>query len=144
MQRTLLTLALIATAGVSYAQTMSNEPRDPYGRPLIGRNDYVRQPGDQPGPGGMATSSPTMGYSSDANIANAPRTYSSASPPQTYEKTTNNNKLERGHAAGPEPMPAQTGPRQVAFRDEYGFRYDSEGNRLDARGNVISPHIPQR
>ena len=41
MQRTLLTLALIATAGVSYAQQpmTSAEPTDPYGRPLIGRND---------------------------------------------------------------------------------------------------------
>ena len=40
----------------------------------------------------------------------------------------------------PQAMPAyQTGPRQAAFKDEYGFRYDSEGNRLDARGNVISP-----
>ena len=49
MQRTLLTLALIATAGVSYAQQPmpSGEPTDPYGRPLIGRNDWVRQPGDQ-------------------------------------------------------------------------------------------------
>ena len=36
-------------------------------------------------------------------------------------------------------MPAQTGPRQAAFKDEYGFRYDSEGNRLDARGHIISP-----
>jgi hypothetical protein len=27
-----------------------------------------------------------------------------------------------------------------AFRDEYGFRYDAQGNRLDARGNIISPH----
>jgi hypothetical protein len=26
------------------------------------------------------------------------------------------------------------------FRDEYGFRYDSQGNRIDAYGNVISPH----
>ena len=143
MQRTLLTLALIATAGVSYAQTMSNEPRDAYGRPLVGRNDYVRQPGDQPGPG-MATRSPTMGYSSDANVANAPRTFNPANPPQTYEKTTNNNKLERGHAVGQEPGPAPSGPRQTAFKDEYGFRYDSEGNRLDARGNIISPHTPQR
>jgi hypothetical protein len=24
------------------------------------------------------------------------------------------------------------------------FRYDGQGNRLDARGNIISPHIPQR
>ena len=51
MRRMLLTLALITTAGVSYAQTPmpSNEPRDPYGRPLIGRENWVRQPGDQPG-----------------------------------------------------------------------------------------------
>src|SRR5918994_4869459 len=55
MQRTLLSLALIATAGVSYAQTMpAGEPVDPYGRPLVGRNDWVRQPGDQPGPRGAA------------------------------------------------------------------------------------------
>ena len=37
------------------------------------------------------------------------------------------------------PMPSQTGSRQAAFKDEFGFRYDSEGNRLDARGNIISP-----
>ncbi len=29
------------------------EPTDPYGRPLIGRNDWVRQPGDRPGPSGF-------------------------------------------------------------------------------------------
>ena len=47
MKRTLLTLALIVTAGASYAQGMPTaEPRDLYGRPLIGRNDWVRQPGD--------------------------------------------------------------------------------------------------
>jgi hypothetical protein len=26
------------------------------------------------------------------------------------------------------------------YRDEYGFRYDAQGNRLDANGNIISPH----
>ena len=26
-----------------------------------------------------------------------------------------------------------------AFRDEYGFRYDGQGNRLDRNGNIISP-----
>jgi hypothetical protein len=25
------------------------------------------------------------------------------------------------------------------FRDEYGFRYDSQGNRLDRFGNIVSP-----
>ena len=109
MQRVLLTLALIATAGVSYAQQpmAGGEPTDPYGRPLIGRNDWVRQPGDQAGPAsGGAPMTP--------NMATAPA----------------------GQMA---PMPAQTGPRQATFKDEFGFRYDSEGNRLDARGNIISP-----
>jgi hypothetical protein len=27
-----------------------------------------------------------------------------------------------------------------AMRDEYGFRYDARGNRLNAQGCVISPH----
>lgn len=38
-------------------------------------------------------------------------------------------------------VPAATPPPagQQAFRDEYGFRYDGQGNRLDARGNIISP-----
>jgi len=113
MQRTLLTLALIATAGVSYAQQpMRAEPTDPYGRPLIGRNDWVRQPGDQPGPSGAAA-----GSAMNTNMATAPQ----MGAPQMA------------------PMPAQTGPRQAAFKDEFGFRYDSEGNRLDARGNIISP-----
>jgi len=104
MQRTLLALALIVTAGASYAQTMpTNEPRDPYGQPLIGRNDWVRQPGDQPGGQGAGSAgNPSM-------------------------------------AAAPMAMPAQSGPRQPALKDEFGFRYDAEGNRLDARGNIISP-----
>jgi len=112
MQRTLLTLALIATAGVSYAQGMPTaEPSDPYGRPLIGRNDWVRQPGDQAGP---ASASPSM----STGIATAP---ASNTAPQMA------------------PMPSQTGPRQATFKDEFGFRYDAQGNRLDARGNIISP-----
>ncbi len=36
-----------------------------------------------------------------------------------------------------EPRPATTS--QLAFRDEFGFRYDAQGNRIDARGNIISP-----
>ena len=36
-----------------------------------------------------------------------------------------------------EPRAATTG--QLAFRDEFGFRYDAQGNRIDARGNIISP-----
>ena len=131
MQRTLLTLALIATAGVSYAQTMpAGEPTDPYGRPLIGRSDWVRQPGDRPGPAAGS------GGAMNANMATAPAPQMQMSPqappmaqPMAPQMTS-------------PPMdtrPAQSGPRQAAFKDEYGFRYDAQGNRLDARGNIISP-----
>jgi hypothetical protein len=121
MQRTLLTLALIATAGVSYAQTLpAGQPTDSYGRPMNYGGNVATVPPAQP---------------------MAPATQ----PAATGEKTTRNNKLERDHATGPEPIPMDaTGRRQAAFKDEYGFRYDSQGNRLDARGNIISPHIPQR
>ena len=38
-------------------------------------------------------------------------------------------------------MPAATTPPAgvEAFRDEYGFRYDGQGNRIDRYGNIISP-----
>jgi len=29
----------------------------------------------------------------------------------------------------------------VAFRDEYGFRYDAQGDRLDANGYIIAPPV---
>jgi hypothetical protein len=117
MQRTLLALALVATATVtataSFAQT--REPTDPYGRPLMGRNDWVRQPGDRMGP---TTGGSPMG----PEMATAP---SAPMPPQAMRNA---------------PLPAQSGPHQAAMKDEYGFRYDAQGNRLDARGNIISPH----
>jgi hypothetical protein len=110
MKRTLLTLALIATAGVAQAQPMpSSEPVDPYGRPLIGRNDWVRQPGDQPGNAGASAA---VGANASANMAAAPAGMSSG---------------------------MSGGPREATFKDEFGFRYDAQGNRLDARGNIISP-----
>jgi len=83
IKRTLFTLALVASAGAAYAQ---GEPSDPYGRPLIGREDWVRQPGDQPGagsgismpmtrPGAASMSTPSATMNSDmamAPINNAP------------------------------------------------------------------------
>ena len=42
--------------------------------------------------------------------------------------------------SAPPPPPAGI----EAFRDEYGYRYDGQGNRLDARGNIISPHSKTR
>jgi hypothetical protein len=119
MQRTLLAVALIASVGVSYAQAQTtvvtqtgpapqavptNEPRDPYGNPLIGRNDWVAQPGD--------------------------RTNAGAAP------SMHRRNMNPDMAQAPS---MQSGPRQATFKDEYGFRYDAQGNRLDARGNIISP-----
>jgi hypothetical protein len=126
MQRALLTLALIATAGVSYAQQPmpTSEPTDPYGRPLIGRNDWVRQPGDRAGPSGAAA-----GPAMNANMAPAPQ----------MQMAPQAQPMAPQMAAQPMDT-AQTGPRQSSFKDEYGFRYDAQGNRLDARGNIISPH----
>jgi hypothetical protein len=131
MQRSLLALALIVTASVStasvsyaqmapqpgyapqpaYSQTRpTNEPLDPYGHPLIGRNDWVAQPGD--------------------------RTNAGAAPP-IHSNARMNPDLAQAPSAV---MPMQNGPHQVAIRDEYGRLYDAQGNRLDAHGNIISPH----
>jgi hypothetical protein len=140
MQRSLLALALVATAtvsaaGVSYAQTYAqpqpgyaqpqpnyappqpgqartgNEPLDPYGHPLIGRNDWVAQPGD--------------------------RTNAGAAPPvRNYNARMNSDMAQVPEQRA---MPMQSGPHQGAFKDEYGHRYDAQGNRLDGRGNIISP-----
>jgi hypothetical protein len=135
MQRTLLALALIATAGVStasvsYAQTYvqpqpgyvqpqpgyaqpqtrsTNEPLDSYGHPLIGRNDWVAQPGDR------------------TNAGAAPSMYRQRMNP------------DMAQAPAPRATPMQNGSHQGTFRDEYGHRYDDQGNRLDGRGNTISP-----
>jgi hypothetical protein len=111
MKRTLLVVALIATAAATTASfAQSNEPTDPYGRPLVGRSDWVRQPGDERGPRAASPMGPEM--------ASAP---SAPLPPR-------------------EMRDAQSGPHAVSMKDEYGHRYDAEGNRLDARGNIIDPH----
>jgi hypothetical protein len=129
MQRTLLALALIASAGVSvsYAQAQtygqpqpyvqqqpmpsqakpSNEPLDPYGHPLIGRNDWVAQPGD--------------------------RTNAGAAP--TMHRTNTNMNPDMAQAPS-----MQSGPHQGTFKDEYGHLYDAQGNRVDSRGNIIPVH----
>lgn len=110
MQRTLLILALITAAGASYAQTM--EPTDPYGRPLVGRNDWVRQPGDQAGPGGMQ-SRPQYGESAVMNYGSNMATAPATQPRAAGEKLTRNNKLEgvtrQGRSRSPwmPPVPAR-------------------------------------
>lgn len=151
MLRALLPLALIATAGTAYAQTTSapapttstpgqtistpatptqpmsttSQPMaspgqtmsgsvDASGQPIIGRNDWVRQPGDRQGPG-------TQSSNRDPNMAAAP---APARP--------------RMGAASSQPGPDGT------FRDEYGFRYDAQGNRIDGRGRIIAPPMSRQ
>ena len=95
----------------AYSQTRpTNEPLDPYGHPLIGRNDWVTQPGD--------------------------RTNAGAAPPIRNNSRMNADMAQGPSDA----MSMQDGPHQAAIRDEYGRRYDAQGNRLDARGNVIPAH----
>lgn len=173
MKRTLLTLALVASAGAAYAQTA--EPTDPYGRPLVGRNDWVRQPLDRPGPStgpGSQAAAPVMTpsvvtpsvvtpampdtMSPGVATAPAPSTLPATSEPRDpYGRPLvgrNDWVAQPGDRVGRNPataspamtsaMPASTmasGPREATFKDEYGFRYDAQGHRLDARGNIISP-----
>ncbi len=70
--------------------------------------------------GGVAYNSPGPGYT-------AVTTYSDVNPAPYY--------------AGPVRNDPPAGVQ--AFKDEYGFRYDGQGNRLDRNGNVISPHSTQ-
>lgn len=58
---------------------------------------------------------------------------------------------EQGQTAAPAayypPQPAPyyaPQPTPAPFRDEFGFRYDGEGNRLDANGQIIDPHTTNR
>src|SRR5262249_16881816 len=47
---------------------------------------------------------------------------------------------ENGMTPPPPPPVAPTPPAGVeVFRDEFGHRYDGQGNRLDDRGNIINP-----
>jgi hypothetical protein len=79
IKQTLFTLALVASAGAAYAQ---GEPADPYGRPLIGREDWVRQPGDQPGvKAGMGQQPMSQQSTRPAPMASAPMNSDMAAAP---------------------------------------------------------------
>ena len=94
-----MTLALMAVAGVAYAQ--SGPLLDGNGRP------YVTN-GPQPSPGDYTRERPGL------------------QPPDSRSVTAS---------------PARDGVQHgTAFKDEYGFRYDERGDRIDAAGHRISPH----
>ena len=81
--------------------------------------------------------------SAQTNVVPMPGHVIVASPPQASPGDYTRE------APGPQPMDQQataTSPyrgtvrHSEAFRDEYGFRYDSRGDRIDAQGHRISPH----
>jgi hypothetical protein len=96
---TVLTLALMGVASVSYAQ--SARPLDPYGRPYVSSNP-------QASPGDYTREKPGLQPADQQTQAVAP---------------------SRGGER-----------RDSAFKDEYGFRYDARGDRVDGSGRIISPH----
>ncbi|MFO1157306.1 MAG: hypothetical protein U1E60_00550 [Reyranellaceae bacterium] len=84
---------------------------------------YVR-----PAPAAVAYDTPapvTTTYVTPAPAV-ATTTYYTPSPPISTEAAA--------YPATSPPIGVQT------FRDEYGFRYDGRGNRIDRYGNVISPY----
>lgn len=102
----------------SYGLTVGSAPYERcVGREIEARR-YSQQALVTTGPG---TSYPaTTVYTTTPGYAPAPVVYAPA--PVTYAPA------------------ATTPPAGVqAFRDEYGFRYDGQGNRIDRNGNIISP-----
>lgn len=124
----LLTLALIGVAGLAQAQTATGSgspPLDPQGRPYVGANDW------RPGPG-------------DPQYSRSGGTTSQAAQPgqpgmtggQTQQPMPQSSP---GMAGSPSQAMAPDGMEKPAFKDEYGFMYNSRGDRVDARGRIIAP-----
>ena len=124
MQRTFLALTLIASASVTYAQTMpSNEPQGAQGGSCIGCNDWVRQPGDQPGPGsgasagmgsgrmmgsGATSPNPPAGHMGGGTVP-GPGTHGHSSSPVTGETK---DIQQRQHDMPPTPSHSSGPPKQ--------------------------------
>jgi len=66
-------------------------------------------------------------------VVPATATYVAPPPPTTTTVYTPAPRVTYVPAATTPPAGVQ------AFRDEYGFRYDGQGNRIDRYGNIISP-----
>jgi hypothetical protein len=76
-------------------------------------------------------------------------------PPTAAEQTCVNQGFVRGsdgydqcmarlNSAGKPAPPPVVEPKAgvFAFKDEFGFRYDALGNRIDAEGHIISARTP--
>ena len=68
--------------------------------------------------------------------------YNSPAPGYTTVTTySTQNTSPTPYYAQPAPNTPPAGVQ--AFKDEFGFRYDGQGNRLDRNGNIISPQSTQ-
>ena len=116
-------------------------------------------PGPNAGPGGASGVTPTRDVGTQPNVRNTPSdaTTSSSMTQQQIKEMNAGQRAPDGRYYGQPgtynqynqqaaaPMESQLGcgapgPHQVAITDEYGFKYDSCGDRLNGRGNVMSPH----
>lgn len=100
----------------------------------VGREIDARRYRDQAY--GTPVPAPAPGYSTTTYYTTAPAAPTYYGPATTVSTTTYTT---------PPVAPQATPPAGVeAFRDEYGFRYDGQGNRLDRYGNIISPQSTTR
>ncbi len=106
-------------------------------------------PGPNSGPGGANGAAPTRDVGTQPNVGNTPSsatTSSSMTEQQNKQMSSSQVRYDHGYnQQAAAPMESQmgcgrSGPHHVAITDEYGFKYDSCGDRLNARGYVISPH----
>ena len=100
----------------------------------VGREIDARRYRDQAY--GTPVPAPAPGYSTTTYYTTAPAAPTYYGPATTVSTTTYST---------PPVAPQPTPPVGVeAFRDEYGFRYDGQGNRIDRNGNIISPQSTTR
>jgi hypothetical protein len=107
-------LAFAAALGFAgLAQAQSSPNRlDPYGQPYVGAQNWH----EHAQPGDLTRQAPGM-------------------QPQ-HSMATEHRSQQQAMA------PMEHSAHAFAFKDEYGFRYDAQGNRLDRHGHVMSPHNP--
>lgn len=108
-------------------------------------------PGPNSGPGGASGAAPTRDVGTQPSVGNTPSaatTSSSMTEQQNKEMSAGQmapspTYYDQQQAAAPMDEEIGSGGRmrhRVAITDEYGFHYDRRGDRLNAKGYVISPH----